>query len=423
MSILIKNSKIVTQDANRRIIEGDIYIEDDRIVEIGKINHEADFLIKNKIVIPGLINMHTHLPMTLFRGYGDDMKLEEWLTKKIWPVEAKLKKQHISAGTKLAFLEMISGGTTCCADMYFYEDEIAKIAKKIGIRCFAGFSILDFDTPEMKKENLIKECEKFLRKWRNDEIVKPVVAPHSVYTCSPETLKKAGEIAKKYNAYIHIHCSETRKEVYDCIKNYGIRPLKQIKNNGLLTRRTILAHCCWLTKEEVKEIAKSKACVAHNPISNMKLATGGFTPLPELLARNAFVTLGTDGAGSNNKLDMFETMKFCSLIHKQHRWDATVANAQEVFDMATTIAYRFLGIDGGVIKEGKKADLVCIDGSSPNLIPCHNLVSNIVYSASGMNVSEVIINGKLLLNDKKLNLKVEKIYREVEKAKEELFAQ
>ncbi|MEM2388502.1 MAG: amidohydrolase family protein, partial [Candidatus Thermoplasmatota archaeon] len=254
MSILIKNSKIVTQDANRRIIEGDIYIEDDRIVEIGKINHEADFLIKNKIVIPGLINMHTHLPMTLFRGYGDDMKLEEWLTKKIWPVEAKLKKQHISAGTKLAFLEMISGGTTCCADMYFYEDEIAKIAKKIGIRCFAGFSILDFDTPEMKKENLIKECEKFLRKWRNDEIVKPVVAPHSVYTCSPETLKKAGEIAKKYNAYIHIHCSETRKEVYDCIKNYGIRPLKQIKNNGLLTRRTILAHCCWLTKEEVKEI-------------------------------------------------------------------------------------------------------------------------------------------------------------------------
>ncbi|MBC7129346.1 MAG: amidohydrolase [Thermoplasmatales archaeon] len=423
MSILIKNSKIVTQDTKRRIIEGDVYIEDDRIVEIGKISHEADFLIKNRIVIPGLINMHTHLPMTLFRGYGDDMKLEEWLTKKIWPVEAKLRKKHIASGTKLAFIEMISTGTTCCADMYFFEDEIANQAKKFGMRCFAGFSILDFDTPEMKKENLMKECEKFLRKWKNDEIVRPVVAPHSVYTCSPETLKKAGEIARKYNVFLHIHCSETRKEVYDCVKNYGVRPLQQIKKSGLLKRKTILAHCCWLTREEVNEIAKSKACVAHNPVSNMKLATGGFTPLPELLEKNAFVTLGTDGAASNNKLDMFETMKFCSLVHKQHRWDASVADAQQVFDMATTNAYRFLGIDGGVIKEGKKADLVCINVKSPNLIPCHNVISNIVYSANSMNVSDVIINGKLLMNDKKMRFDVERIYEEVEKAKEELFAQ
>ncbi|MBC7080793.1 MAG: amidohydrolase [Thermoplasmatales archaeon] len=423
MSILIKNSIIASQDERRRIKKGDIYIEDDRIVEIGKISHEADFLIKNRIVIPGLINMHTHLPMTLFRGYADDMKLEEWLTKKIWPIEAKLRKKHISIATKLAFIEMISSGTTCCADMYFYEDEIANQAKKTGIRCFAGFSILDFDTPEMKKENLLKECEKFIRKWMGDEIVKPVVAPHSVYTCSPETLKEASEIAKKYNAYIHIHCSETRKEVYDCLRNYGVRVLEQIKRNGLLTKKTILAHCCWLTREEVKEIAKSKACVAHNPVSNMKLATGGFTPLPELIEDKAFVSLGTDGAGSNNKLDMFETMKFCALIHKQHRWDASILNAQEVFDMATTNSYRFLGIDGGVIKEGKKADLVCIELKSPNLIPSHNVISNIVYSSNCMNVSDVIINGKLLMKNRKLNLDVERIYEEVEKAKEELFAQ
>ncbi len=421
MSILIKNSIIVTQDERRRIKEGDIYIEDDRIVETGKISHEADFIIKNRIVMPGLINMHTHLPMSLFRGYADDMRLEEWLTKKVWPVEANLRKKHISIGTKLAFVEMISSGTTCCADMYFYEDEIARQAKKIGIRCFAGFSILDFDTPEMKKENLLKECEKFIRKWKNDELVKPVVAPHSVYTCSPETLKKASEIAKKYNAYIHIHCSETRKEVYDCFRNYGVRVLEQIKRNGLLTKKTILAHCCWLTREEVREIGKSKACVAHNPVSNMKLATGGFAPIPELIEDKAIVSLGTDGAGSNNKLDMFETMKFCALIHKQHRWDASILNAQEVFDMATTNSYRFLGIDGGVIKEGKKADLVCIDPKSPNLIPNHNVISNIVYSSNCMNVSDVIINGKLLMKNRKLNLDTERVYEEVEKAKEELF--
>lgn len=422
MSILIKNSVIVTQNERREIKKGDVYIEDNRIVDIGKISVEAEYKIENKIVMPGLINTHTHLPMSLLRGYGDDLQLEEWLAKKIWPIEAKLKEWHIRIGTKLSFLEMVSTGTTCCCDMYFFEEAIAKEAKKFGIRCFAGFSIIDFDTPEMKKEKLIPECESFVKRWKNDEIVKPVVAPHSTYACCDESLEKAKEIAEKHGTLIHIHCSETRKEVYDVLKKYGIRPVEKIKRKGLLTNKTILAHCGWITKGEVKEIAKAKAIVSHNPVSNMKLATGGYTPLPELFNENAIVTLGTDGAASNNKLDMFETMKFAALIHKHHRWDASIVRAQEVLDMATINAAKILGLDGSIEKD-KKADIICLDIKSPNLMPLHNVVSNIVYSASGFNVSDVIINGKMLMHEKKfVKINEHEIYEEVEKAKEELNA-
>ena len=422
MSILIKNSIIVTQDKSRQIIYGDVYIENDRIVEIGKINVEADFVLKDKIVMPGLINMHTHLPMTLLRGYGDDLPLEEWLTTRIWPIEAKLKSEHIAIGTKLAFMEMVATGTTCCNDMYFFEDVIANEAKKFGIRCYAGFSLIDFDTPEMKRECLLPECENFIKKWGDDELIKPVVAPHSTYACSPETLQKAAELAEKYDAFIHIHCSETRHEVYDVLNKYGSRPLEQIKKHGLLNEKTMLAHCGWITKEEVKEIVAAKACAIHNPVSNMKLATGGYTPLPELFDARAYVTLGTDGAASNNKLDMFETMKFAALIHKHHRWDASIVTAQQVLDMATINAAEFLGLNAGSIETGKKADIVCLDMTSPNLIPRHNIISHIVYAASGFNVSDVIINGRMLYHDRKfLTVNEEKIYEEVEKTKEDLL--
>ena len=423
MSILIKNSAIITQNERKEIIEGDIYIEDGIIREIGNISTEADFVIKNKLIMPGLINMHTHVPMVLLRGYGDDLPLEEWLTTRIWPAEAKLRAKHIEAGTKLAILEMVSTGTTTCNDMYFFEDKIAQVAKEMGMRCYAGFSILDFDTPEMSKDKLISEGEKFIKKWRNDELITPVIAPHATYTCSPETLDKVKEIHEKYNSFVHIHCSETRKEVYDVLKKYGARPPEQIARHGLLGNKTMLAHCGWITKAEVRNIAEAGAAVVHNPVSNMKLATGGYTPLPELFDAGAIVTLGTDGAASNNKLDMFETMKFAALIHKHHRWDAAIVNAQEVIDMATTNAAKFLGINAGSIEEGKIADIIAIDMKSPNLQPRNNLISHIVYAASGMNVSDVIINGKMIMHERGfLGIDVNKIYEEAEKAKEEIIS-
>ncbi len=420
MGILIKNATIVTQNSERNIRRGDIYIEDGRIVEIGKVCVEAEYVLEKKFVMPGLINTHTHLPMTLMRGYSDDLPLEEWLTTKIWPIEKKLDSHLIKAGTRLAFLEMISTGTTCSADMYFFENAIAEVAQEMGMRCFVGFSLIDFDTPEMKRERLVPECEKFIQKWRDNERVVPVVAPHSTYSCASETLQKAAELAKKYEVLLHTHCSETRKEVYDVLQRYGSRPLQQLKKNGALTERTILAHCGWITKEEVREIAKAGACVSHNPVSNMKLATGGYTPLPELLDAHAIVTLGTDGAASNNRLDMFETMKFAALIHKHHRWDASIIPAQQVLDMATINAAEFFGIDA-CMEEGKNADIVCLD-TAPNLTPHHNIVSHIVYAASGFNVSDVIIDGKIIMKEREfITIDKNKIMEEAERAKEKLL--
>lgn len=420
MGILIKNATIVTQDSERTVRKGDIYIEDAWISEIGKVRGEAEYIIENKIVMPGLINTHTHLPMTLMRGYGDDLPLEEWLTTKIWPIEKKLNSHMIKAGTRLAFLEMIETGTTCCADMYFFENVIGEVAQEMGIRCFAGFSLIDFDTPEMKRDRLIPECEKFLRKWRNKKKVVPVVAPHSTYSCSPETLQSAAELAKKYSALLHTHCSETRKEVYDVLQRYGVRPLEQLRKNGVLTERTILAHCGWITKGEVKEIAEAGACVSHNPVSNMKLATGGYTPLPELFDAHAITTLGTDGAASNNKLDMFETMKFAAILHKHHRWDASIVNAQQVLDMATINAAEFFGMNT-CIQEGNKADIICLESAS-NLTPRHNIISHIVYAASGFNVSDVIIDGEFIMKERQFtNIDKAKIIAEAENAKDTLL--
>ena len=424
MSILIKDSLIISQDKGRKVKKGDIYIEDDVIAEVSeRISTEAEYVLTGKMVMPGLINTHTHLPMTLMRGYGDDLTLEEWLTTRIWPIESKLNEGMIEAGTRLALLEMIATGTTTCNDMYFFEDTIARTCKKMGMRCFAGFSIIDFDTPEMKKEMLLPECEKFIRKWRGDELIKPVVAPHSTYSCSPETLQKASELAEKYGTMLHTHCSETRKEVYDVVERYGARPLEQLERNGMLTEKTMLAHCGWITKEEVRQIARAGACVSHNPVSNMKLATGGFTPLPELFDAGACVTLGTDGAASNNKLDMFETMKFAALIHKHHRWDAQIVTAQQTLDMATVNAASYLGINAGSIEEGKKADLICLDMDMPNLAPMHNPISHAVYAASGFNVSSTIIDGRAVMLEREFPyFDKQKIIEEAEKAKEKLVS-
>ena len=417
MSILIKNALIVTQDSERRRFEGSIYIEDGIIKEVTKepLLLEAEYKIdgRKKVVLPGLINTHTHIPMTLLRGYGDDMVLEDWLKNKIWPIEAKLDRDSISAGTDLGLLEMIYSGTTTYADMYFFEDIIAERTIKAGMRGFLGFSLIDFGTPEYKAEELFPECEKFIKRWKNkNELITPVIAPHSSYTCSLETLKKCAEISDRYDILIHTHCSETQREVSDVQRRYGIRPLEQFKKAGLLGQKTIFAHCGWITKGEVREIARATASVSHNPVSNMKLATGGFTPIPELVNANATVALGTDGAASNNSLDMFETMKFAALIHKHHRWDPCVTPAQQILDFATIGGARALHIENsiGSIEEGKLADLIVIDFNKPHLTPCYDVVSHIIYAAKSADVYATIVNGKPLMLDRKiLTMDTEKV--------------
>ncbi len=406
MSILIKNSTILTQNDSRQRIHGDIYIEDHLIVECSKkpLSVEADYKIDGtkKLVLPGLINTHTHIPMTLFRGYGDDMILSDWLAQRIWPVEAKLDKTSIQSGTELGLLEMISTGTTSYLDMYFFEETIAEATEKVGMRGFLGFALIDFDTPEYESAELIPHCEQFINRWKGNPLISPLIAPHSTYSCKPETLQKSLEVATKHQVPLHIHCSETRDEVYDVERKYGVRPVEQLKRLGLLRKNTSLAHCGWITKNEISDLKKADTAVSHCPVSNMKIATGGFAPIPEFLEAGIAVGLGTDGAASNNTLDMFETMKFCALIHKNHRWDPTVLPSQTVFDLATLGGARLLGIEQmvGSVEVGKTADIIMIDLQKPHLTPLHDPVSQLVYAVRGTDVCTTIVNGTPLMLEK-----------------------
>jgi len=427
MSILIKDAAILTQNDKREQRHGDLYIEDQKIVQISDkpLSVEAEYIIngKNKLVMPGLINTHTHIPMTLLRGYSDDMLLKDWLKKRIWPIEAKLDSNSVEAGTNLGLLEMIASGTTTFLDMYFFEDTIAKTTKKAGVRGFLGFPVLDFDNPECSYNELFPKCEQFIRTWKDDDLITPVIAPHGTYTCGPESLHKSKELSEKYDLLLHIHCSETREEVYDIQKQYGLRPVEQLKKYGLLFEKMVLAHCGWITKNEVLDIKNGGAKVSHNPVSNMKIGTGGYTPIPELLEANVPIGLGTDGAASNNVLDMFDTMKFCALIHKQHRWDPSILPAQTVVDFATIGGAACLGIEKeiGSIEEGKKADIILLDLHKPHFTPRHNLVSHIVYAARGSDVCTTIVNGKPIMIDHAfLTLDYEKTLEIAEKYAKEL---
>jgi 5-methylthioadenosine/S-adenosylhomocysteine deaminase len=406
MSILIKNGLIVPQTGKKPFFTGDIFIDDFIISEIStsSLSLEADVVIdaSDMIVLPGLINTHTHVPMTLLRGYGDDMLLQEWLSDRIWPVEARLNKEYVEIASKLAFLEMIASGTTMFSDMYFFEDTIAKVALDAGLRAALGFALIDAGTPEYSSDQLFQKLEQFIRTWKNHDHIYPVIAPHGTYTCGVETLEKVSNLSDRYDVLVHTHCSETRDEVYDVQRRFGVRPVEQLKKYGLLHDHMILAHCGWITKNEVTDMGKAGAKVSHCPVSNMKIATGGYAPIPELLKAGVPVSLGTDGAASNNSLDMFDTMKMTALVHKQHRWDPQVMPAGTVLDCATIGGAVTLGLKDriGSLEEGKLADIICIDAHSPHLTPCHDPISNLVYTARGSDVCTTIVNGTLLYHDR-----------------------
>jgi 5-methylthioadenosine/S-adenosylhomocysteine deaminase len=307
--------------------------------------------------------------------------------------------------------------------MYFFEGTIAQVTEKHGMRGFLGFAFIDFDTPEFEAHELLPQCEQFIKRWSRNPLISPLVAPHSTYSCNPETLEKSREIALKYQVPLHIHCSETRDEVYEVEKRYGVRPVEQLKKLGLLQEGTILAHCGWITKNEILDMRNAQVTVSHCPVSNLKIATGGYAPIPELLDAQIPVGLGTDGAASNNTLDMVETMKFCALIHKNHRWDPTVLPAQTVLDCATISGAACLGVQNtlGSIEEGKTADVIIVDLKKPHLTPLHDPVSHIVYAARGTDVATTIVNGKpLMLNREFLTIDYEKTLQQAQTCAQEL---
>src|SRR6266851_2465333 len=412
MSLLLQNCDwVVTQDPKRRVTPSvSVRVEDGRIAEIGRLRR----LAKDKVIdcrrmalIPGLINTHTHLAMTLFRGYADDLELQEWLEKKIWPLEKRLTPEICYNGTLLACLEMISTGTTCLVDMYFHMDKVADAVKESGLRALLSYGIIDPDGGE-KGARERKNTMDLLRhvKSIHSPRISFAVGPHAPYTCTEETLLWSRELAEKENALINIHIAETRREQADFEREKKMRVGLFLDKIGFLCDRVLAVHSVWLTKSEVSLFGRKGVRVAHCPVSNMKLASGGTAPLPEMWEAGVPVGLGTDGPASNNSLDMFDTMKTCALAHKAHRWDPTVANAQRVLDMATIDGARAIGKEKeiGSIEKGKRADLVLVDLKEPNMMPIHGketVISDLVYSASGYNVDTTIVDGKVLMKNRK----------------------
>ena len=345
-----------------------------------------------KCAIPGLSNNHTHIPMTLLRGIADDMILQDWLNNKIWPNEEKLTGENVYYGALLGCLEMLRFGITSFNDMYFFPEEIVRAVKEVGIKGSIGFPIIDFGTPQYKDlDKLLSSCEKFVRKYSEEKCIIPVVAPHAPYTCSKDTYIQCKEIAQEYNVPLHTHLSETRYEVVEMENKMGMRPVEYLESIDILGENLITAHCVWITKEEVKRLGKYKVKVVHCPGSNMKLASGGVMPLVEMLREGVPLSLGTDGPASNNNLDILEEMKICALLHKAHRWDPTVGDVDTVLSMAFNS--RAIGFEN--------RDVVLLDLESPHLRPVHSIKSNIVYSANGNDVDTVIVEGEVLLENRK----------------------
>ncbi len=405
--IFIKNAKfILTPDL---IKEKSILIDGNNIVSFED-KDKSDIVIdaKDKVILPGFINYHNHSPMSILRGFADDMPLKDWLEKKIWPLEAKLNKNDIYYGSVLACLEMIKNGTTTFYDMYYFGDEIAKACENSGIKGNLSWPILNKEISTQEGDPLAN-AENFVKKWKANELVTPMVGPHAIYTCSSETLQKARELADRYKTTYHIHLSETKRELDDCLKNNKMRPVEYLDSLGVL-KNAIAAHCVWVDENEIKILAKNNVIVAHCPISNLKLASG-IAPVNKMINNNVNVKLGTDGPTSNNNLDMFEEMKFASLLQKQITNDPSVLPARKILEMAV-----------GKIEIRGKADLILVDLKKPHLRPVHDIYSHLAYSANGSDVNTTICNGKILMQNRKvLTLKEDEILEKVEKIKEDLI--
>jgi 5-methylthioadenosine/S-adenosylhomocysteine deaminase len=380
----------------------DILIEKNRISKIGrdlksglKGDLSDDEVIDGRgmLAIPGLVNSHTHLAMTLMRGYADDMELMPWLQEKIWPLEAKLTEEDIRWGVKLGCLELIRFGVTCYNDMYYFMDATAEATKEMGLRAFLSGVIFD------SRPDLASEVEPFIRRWQGDDLIRPAIGPHAIYTCSGETLSWAADMARKYDVMLHTHLSETKGEVEACVKEHGGSPVEYLDSLGFLSSRVVAAHCVWVSDQDISILAKRKASVAHCPVSNLKLAAG-IAPVGKLRLAGVNVCLGTDGASSNNNLNLFEEMKVASIVQKNACCRPTVLKAKSIWEMATENAYRAFGLDIG-LREGCLADLALVDMRKPWMIPQTSLESHLVYSMAG-GVDTTIVNGRVLMLDGKI---------------------
>jgi len=422
--ILVYNGTIITMDDQNMVIpSGLLAMSGNTIIYIGKddkglIKAQKEIDAEGGLILPGLINSHTHAAMTLFRGLADDLPLMEWLNDYIFPVEGKMDADFVRVGTLLACAEMIMSGTTTFCDMYLFEEEVARAAKEAGMRCLAGEVIYDFPSPnygEIEKGFIYTEA--LIERWREDSLVNIAVEPHSLFTCGVELLLKANDLALKKDVPLILHLAETREELEAIEKRYGKRPVQHLKDLGLLGPHLIADHCVHISEPEIELLAENKVSVVHNPESNMKLASG-IAPVPEMMAKGITVGLGTDGCASNNNLDLFGEMDMAAKLHKANKLDPTVMDAQTLIKMATIGGATALGLEKitGSLVVGKRADMIVIDINKPHLIPMYNPYSHLVYAASGHDVKHSIIDGRIVMEDRRpLTLDIEDI---IERSKE-----
>ncbi|MBN1276475.1 MAG: amidohydrolase [Deltaproteobacteria bacterium] len=410
VDIIIKNGTILTMAGQAGIMEdSSICIQGDTISYIGKNPDRPDSATKiidakGGLIMPGLINGHTHAAMSLFRGLADDLPLMTWLNKYIFPVEARMDADFVYTGTLLACAEMIMSGTTTFCDMYLFEDEVAEAAFRAGMRCLAGEVLYDFPSPSYGPlEKGFEYTENLIRKWRSNPLISIAVEPHSLFTCSPQLLIEANEMALKYKVPLIIHVAETLSEIAEVKEKYGRRPFEHLEALGILGPHLIADHCVHLDDMEIERIAGNNVKTIDNPESNMKLASG-ISPVSKLMEKGITVGLGTDGCASNNNLDLFTEMDTAAKLHKIETMDPTVLDSFTVLKMATIEGARALGLEDvtGSIEKGKKADIIIVDINKPHLTPMYNPYSHLVYSARGNDVSHSIINGRLVMENRQL---------------------
>ena len=374
-------------------------------------------------LLPSLRNGHTHAAMTLFRGWGDDLPLMNWLQERIWPAEARMTADDVYHGTRLALVEMIRSGTTFLNDMYWHAPAIARAVSELGLRAHIGAAFVDLGQ-EAVAARWWREMDAWLEQ-RNDwsDRVRATIAPHAVYTVNPANLRRMGELARTHDLLVHIHLSETREEVERCRAEHGMRPAHLLEAVGLVDKRLVAAHGVYLDEAELALLGAAGATVVTNPAANLKLATGGIFPYPDARRAGVRVVLGTDGVGSNNSLDLFEEMKLAALLQKHRAVDATVLPAREALGLATTAPAELFGPGSGRVAEGEPADLILVDLSGPATRPGHDLASDLVYAANGSVVHTTICDGRVLMYDRRIEVVDEdEVFREAEDAARRITA-
>ncbi|WNF21812.1 amidohydrolase [Mesobacillus jeotgali] len=404
---LFYNGTIITSNTENEVFaNGAIGIEGEKIIYVGTTpedvaSYDEKIDLKGNILLPGLVNTHGHTPMSLLRGYADDLHLQTWLQDKIWPLEAKYTPEHAKWGTKLSILEMIRTGTTTFVDMYDNMDEIAKAVEEAGIRGVLCRGVIGFGSEELRQSKL-KEAADFAKSWNNgaNGRVTTMLSPHSPYTCSPEYISQIIDKSIELDVPLHTHMSETKFEVEKNIEEYGATPVRHLEKLGFFDRPSLVAHAVHVNDEDIQILAEKDVKVSHNIISNLKLGSG-IAPVGKMLEKGVTVSLGTDSVASNNNLDLFEELKAAATVHKGVAQDATVITAQEALRMATINGAEALWLEEriGSLEAGKDADFIVVNSNQSFFYPKHNPVSHLVYSGSGRDVRDVYVQGKQILDN------------------------